>query len=80
MTGMNLGEIVANAQLVQKTETEHFADRVMELLEEHVPSTQKEAFMVRLSSIMESLGDRHPARIAIFNEVHTRLHDENQRR
>jgi hypothetical protein len=65
---------------VQETETDHFANRIMELLEEHIPATQKEAFMARLSSIMESLGDRHPARISTFNEVHKRLHAENQRR
>lgn len=80
MTGMNLGEIVTSAQQVRATETEHFADRFMELLEQHVPATQKKAFMVRLSSIMESLGDRHPTRISTFNEVHKRLHAENQRR
>lgn len=80
MAGMNLGDIVADAQARQDTETDFFAQQLMSLLEEHVPSTQKEAFMAKLSATMESLGDRHPGRIAVFNEVHKRLHAENQQR
>lgn len=80
MAGMNLGDIVAETQARQDTETDFFAQQLMGLLEEHVPSTQKEAFMAKLSAMMESLGDRHPVRIAVFNEVHKRLHAENQQR
>lgn len=80
MAGINLGDIVADAQKRQDTETDFFARQLMGLLEEHVPATQKEAFMAKLSATMESLGDRHPARIAVFNEVHKRLQVENQQR
>lgn len=80
MSGMNLGDIVAAAQGRQDTQTDFFAQRLMELLEEHIPATQKEAFMAKLSATMESLGDTNPARIAVFNEVHKRLHAENQQR
>jgi hypothetical protein len=80
MAGMSLGDIVADAQLKIDAETEFFAKQLMTLLEEHVPSTQKEAFMARLSATMESLGDRHARRIAVFNEVHRQLHAENRQR
>ncbi len=78
MAGMNLGDIVADAQRKQDTDTDFFARQLMKLLEEHIPAMQKEAFMAKLSATMESLGDSHPARIAVFNEVHRRLHAENQ--
>ncbi len=78
MTGMNLGDIVADAQ--KRQGIERFTQRLMTLLEEHVPATQKEAFIVKLSATMESLGDTHPTRIAVFNEVHRRLYAENQQR
>jgi hypothetical protein len=80
MTGMNINDIIGEAMAIEKREVNRQADRLMEMLDEHVPATQKEAFMVRLSAMMESLGDTHPARIAVFNEVHRRLHAENQQR
>lgn len=77
MGGMNLGDIVADAQ---GRETDFFADRLMELLRDHVPEPQQAAFMAKLSSIMESIEDTHPVRVRLFNEVHGRLHAKNQQR
>ena len=80
MAGMNLGEIVGEAMVVETREVNRQADRLMEMLDEHVPAPQKQAFMVKLSAMMESLGDTHTDRIAVFNEVHRRLHADNQQR
>jgi hypothetical protein len=77
MAGMSLNKIIGDAIAIEKREVNRQADQLMETLNDHVPAPQHTSFMVKLSSMMESLGDQHPGRIEVFNEVHKRLHQRS---